>query len=65
MAGGTGYGTGTKGRVILDAPNAAPQDSFLANGEVTLYLDQSTNKLMVRAKYSDGTLKTGEVAALT
>lgn len=62
LAGGLAGGTGTKGRVILDAPNAAPQDSFLANGEVTFYLDQSANKLMARVKYSDGTLKTGEVA---
>lgn len=50
------------GRVFAGTPNSAPTDGDIDNGMITAYLDQSANKLKWRVKYSDGTLKTGEVA---
>lgn len=52
----------TDDRVIQGSPNSAPTDADLDNGTISLYLDQAGNALKVRAKYSDGTLKTGTVA---
>lgn len=51
------------GRVFQAAPNSAPTDGDLQAGEITFYLDESGNNLIVRVKYSDGTtLKSGTVA---
>jgi len=50
--------------VILGAQNAAPLDADLSNGSVSFYLDESGNNLMVKAKYSGGTVKTGTVCAV-
>lgn len=48
--------------VAIMTPAAAPADSSLLNSRVTFYLDESGNKIKIRVRYSDGTLKTGEVA---
>lgn len=65
---GGGPGSGTdilrllaQGYVIIAAANAAPTDSWLANGQVAFYLDQTNGLCKIRAKYSDGTLKTGSI----
>jgi hypothetical protein len=51
------------GRLMVTTPNAAPTDADIAASQVTLYLDETANKLHFRVKYADGTtLKTGEVA---
>ena len=42
--------------------SAAPSDANLANNTVGMYLDQGTNTLKFRVRYSNGTLKTGSVA---
>lgn len=55
-------GSGNACRIFLRATATASTDGDLENSSINLWLDQSTNKLMVRAKYSDGTLKSGEIA---
>ena len=37
-------------------------DAALDAGQATLYLDEAANKLIFKAKYSDGTVKTHELA---
>jgi hypothetical protein len=50
-------------RAMIAAAATAPTDADLFAGSISFYLDQSSNKVMVRVKYSDGTtLKTGELA---
>ena len=60
------YAAGTSGQTSslgnAKVATAAPTDANLNTGTVTFYLDEGGDKLMVRVKYSDGTLKTGEVA---
>ncbi len=52
-----------KGRTVQATPNSAPNDAELVAGSASLYVDETTHKLMVRVKYADGTtMKTGEVA---
>jgi len=43
---------------------SAPADADLTNQNVALYLDEVTNKLKVKLKYSNGTIKTGEVVLI-
>lgn len=50
------------GRVYLGSPDLAPTDSEIDNGQFTFYLDVASNKLKVRVRYPDGTLKDGELA---
>lgn len=52
----------TRVEVCQSAPNTAPTDGDIPNEGISFYLDESTNTLKVRAKYTDGTLKTGSVA---
>lgn len=52
----------TAGRSYLGAANTAPADADLVNGTISFYLDEGTNDLKVRVRYSDGTLKTATVA---
>ena len=51
-----------EGRVFQGAPNSAPSDADLGNGQITAYLNQAGNALTFRVRYSDTTLKTGTVA---
>ncbi len=53
------YATGV---FTLSAPNSWGSDGLLVNSQISFYLDQSNHKLKVRVRYSDGTLKTGEVS---
>lgn len=59
-------GSGTSGQTAslgnAKVAVAAPTDANLNNATVTFYLDENANKLMVRVKYSTGTLKSGEIA---
>lgn len=48
--------------VHLKVQNAAPTDADIENGNAVAYLDQTNNQLLVRVRYSDGTLKTGTIA---
>lgn len=66
FAGNVGIGAGSTdpkhplyviGRSTLGAPNSAPTDGDLANSQLSFYLNQAGNQLLVRVKYSDGTLK--------
>lgn len=48
--------------INIKTKNAVPADSVLSNEFATFYLDQATNTLKVKLKYSDGTIKSGEIA---
>lgn len=51
------------GRNFLGTPNSPPVDGDIASAQMSLYLDESSNTMKVRVKYSDGsTLKTGTIA---
>lgn len=52
------YGTQ---RSLWAAPSTAINDSTLGNSELSWWVDETNNALTFRVKYSDGTLKTGEV----
>lgn len=56
------FGLHLTSRLAYGVPNSAPTDGDLSNGQITAYLDEASAKLKFRIKYSDGTLKTGEVA---
>lgn len=45
----------------LEAKPYAPEDARLGMSEAWFYVDEAADKLHVRVRYSDGTLKTGEV----
>lgn len=49
-------------RPFMSAPNSAPTDSEIKNGVVSFWLNESSNELTFRVRYSDATLKTGTVA---
>lgn len=49
-------------RLFVGTPNSAAANGDLANSQVTFYLNQGSNTLVVKAKYSNGTVKTGTVA---
>lgn len=53
--------TDTGSHIIQIAKNQIPSDSDMKNGQLSFYLDESNNKLMVKIKYSAGTIKTGEL----
>ncbi|MFA5805410.1 MAG: hypothetical protein WC879_12280 [Melioribacteraceae bacterium] len=47
--------------LIQISKNAVPADSVLGNENLTFYIDETLNKLKVKLKYSNGTIKSGEV----
>lgn len=47
--------------VIQRAINSAIADGDLSNNEMSFYINESTNHLMIKVKYSTGTVKTGSV----
>lgn len=47
---------------VVSAPAAVPADASLTNGSFSFWIDEATDKLMVRVRYSDGTYASGEVA---
>ena len=55
------WADGSAGRVALSAPASAPTDSHLANGQISFSLDETGDNLLIRVKYSDGTLATATV----
>lgn len=52
-----------KGSFIIEKLGTSiPNDSYLSNGEIAFYLDETNNKLKFKLKYSAGTVKTGEIS---
>lgn len=49
------------GAVVLGAPTAVVPDANLHSGSVSFYLDEAQNKLKFKIRYSNGTLKNGEI----
>jgi len=50
------------GTLVQGAPGSAPDSAQLETNSISFYLDESSNKLKVMVKYSNGTVKTGEVS---
>lgn len=50
------------GAVIMGVPNSAPVDANIGTSQVSIWVNESTNALTFRVKYSTGTLKTGTVS---
>ena len=48
---------GTK-RALLGAPNSAPADADLINGQISFWLNEADNTIVIKAKYSTGVVKT-------
>lgn len=54
------------GHISQSAVNATPPDAEVETAHIVLFLDETGNKLRVKARYSNGTtIKTGDVATLT
>lgn len=51
-----------EGNSTLTASDTPTSDASLANGQVSLSLDETGNNLIAKVKYSDGTVKTATVA---
>ena len=60
LADGSG-GVDTKAVIIATEDLEVPNTS-LSNGQTTFYLDETSNTLTVKCKYSNGTVKTGTIA---
>jgi hypothetical protein len=60
VSAGTGWNL-FEGRVIQGAPDSPISDLELANSQCSFYLDEGTDVLKVKVKYSSGIVKTGEV----
>lgn len=44
------------------APTSSPSDASLEKGDVAFWIDEGANRLRVRVKYQNGTVKTGSIA---
>lgn len=62
------FNTNNEGMTVLpsnhtvhDTPTSAVSDTDLNNGSMSFYLDEATNKVMIRVKTSSGAYKTAEV----
>jgi len=49
-------------RIFQKAPASAPTDADIPNSYISIWLDEGANNLIIRARYSGGTLKTATVA---
>jgi len=57
-------GGGTIGTVLVNSSNTTPSDSKLSASQLTFFIDEGSDKLIVKAKYENGTtVKTFEVNA--
>jgi hypothetical protein len=56
---------GAASAVVQGAPPSALADARLNNSNISFYLDESGNNLMVKVKYSGGTVKTGTVCSVS
>jgi len=50
------------GSTILGVSTSAVSDGNIGNGQVNIWIDEASDKLMFKCKTSGGTIKTGEVA---
>lgn len=51
-----------KGHGVLGAPAAALADAELYNSQISFALDEGGHNLLIKVKYSDGTVKTASIA---
>ena len=49
-------------RVYIGVMDEETEDDDMDDGEICFWLDQASNKLMVKVAYEDGTIKSGELA---
>lgn len=42
--------------------NIEPDELLLENGSMKLYLDEESNQVRIKVKYSNGTIKTGIIS---
>lgn len=49
-------------RPFLGCANSAPADALLADGQCSIWVDQTANQLTFKVKYSTGVVKSGTVA---
>jgi collagen triple helix repeat protein len=59
------HGNSAANYLVQSLPETSPADGQLWNNSQTFYVDETNNNLMVKVKYSDGTIKTGTVCTLT
>lgn len=50
---------------FLDVEDAAPADAELKPSQFVIWLDQTNDAIKVKAKYADGSVSNGTVAALS
>ncbi len=46
---------------IFSTHNSVPADALIGNNDVTFWIDETSNKLMFKLKYNNGTVKSGEI----